>query len=119
VRVLLDKSVPTGLRHLLAGHDVRTAEFEQWGELKNGKLLAAAEQAGFEVFVTSDQDIKFQQNLQDRKIAVVVLGTNKWRLIRVRIAEILAVVNSGQPGSYAFLDFREDHKRYREAEHDQ
>lgn len=73
--VLFDKSTPRTLaRYLIVHHAVTEARARGWGELGNGELLAEAEAAGFEVFVTADKDLGYQQNLKDRKIAVVVLG---------------------------------------------
>ncbi len=58
----------------LEGHTVSTAFRQGWDKLKNGELLAAAEQAGFDLFLTTDKNMRYQQNLSDRKIAIVVLG---------------------------------------------
>jgi hypothetical protein len=64
-------------------------------------LLAAAEQAGFEVLVTPDQGIRYQQNLTGRRIAIVVLtGCSKWGRVRLEIDRIVAAVDSAKPGSY-------------------
>jgi hypothetical protein len=68
--------------------------------LKNGDLLSAAEEAGFEVLVTSDKSIRYQQNLQGRKIALVILTQGRWGLVRRVLAEIAAAVNAAAPGSY-------------------
>jgi hypothetical protein len=70
------------------------------GTLSNGDLLAEAERAGFEVFVTADKNIQYQQNLSGRKIAVVVLSTPQWPLVRFHTQRIAAVVNAAQPGAY-------------------
>jgi hypothetical protein len=83
MRILLDQNTPLGVRHILAAaHDVRTAFQMGWARLSNSNLLDAAEQAGFETFVTCDQNMVFQQNLARRNIAVVVLSTNYWPTIR-------------------------------------
>ena len=68
--------------------------------MKNGDLLSAAEEAGFEVLVTSDKSIRYQQNLQGRKIALVILTQGRWGLVRRVLAEIAAAVNAAAPGSY-------------------
>jgi predicted nuclease of predicted toxin-antitoxin system len=79
LHILFDKNVPVGVRGFLPNHEVRTFVETQWPEqLKNGELLAMAEQAGFDVMVTSDQNIRYQQNLSGRKLALVVLGSNIW-----------------------------------------
>lgn len=83
MKVFFDECVPRPLRKLLATHEIKTAQELEWGRLKNGALIAHAEQAGFDVFVTSDQNLKYQQNLQRNKIALLVLSTNFWPVLRV------------------------------------
>ncbi len=80
-----------------------------WEQLSNGALLKAAENSGFELFLTTDQRIQYQQNLTGRKIAIVVLsGTTKWSQVRLHIERISAAVNSSKPGTYAetFIPFK-------------
>ncbi len=72
-----------------------------WDTLTNGDLLAEAERAGFDVFLTADKNIQYQQNLGGRRIAVVVLSTPQWPLVRLHIDKIAAAVNAAPPGSYA------------------
>jgi len=74
MRILLDQAVPVPIRLHLAGYEVRTAAQQGWDTLKNGELLAAAEAANFDVLLTTDKNIRYQQNLAQRKIAIVVLG---------------------------------------------
>jgi hypothetical protein len=74
MRVLFDQSTPVPIRPLLAGHSVRTAAQERWDTLKNGDLLSAAQAAGFDVLLTTDKNIRYQQNLTGRTIAIVVIG---------------------------------------------
>jgi hypothetical protein len=76
--VLFDQGTPAPLRKALSAHDVKTAFECGWGELENGALLAAAEADGFEAFVTTDQNLRYQQNLTERRIAIVVLNTTNW-----------------------------------------
>ena len=71
--------------------------------IKNGELLKAGEAAAFHVLVTADQNIKYQQNLKERKLALVVLGSNIWHVVKVHISSIRSEVNSSTPGSYAFI----------------
>ena len=73
-------------------------------QLENGQLLAAGEQAGFDVMVTSDQNILYQQNLIGRKLALVVLGSNIWPIVMIHSAEIAAKVDEATPGSYQFIE---------------
>ncbi len=88
------------LRQLLVGHEVLTAYECGWSTLKNGELLAAAEAHCFEVLVTTDKNLKYQQNLASRSIAVVVLGTTSWPRIRAAAEAVVAGVHSAIPGSY-------------------
>jgi hypothetical protein len=104
MRVLFDKSAPHGLVRHLEGHAVSTAEERGWDRLANGDLLKAAEEADFQVFLTADKNLRYQQNLSDRKIALVVLGNSPWPLVRLHIPDILAAVNAATPGSYAEVD---------------
>ena len=73
-------------------------------QLENGQLLAAGELAGFDVMVTSDQNIRYQQNLTGRKLALVVLGSNIWPIVMIHSAEIAAKVDEATPGSYQFIE---------------
>ncbi len=102
MKILLDESVPQDLRLLIGGsHSVITTWFQGWSGLKNGALLNAAEDAGFDLFITADQEISYQQNLTGRKMALVVLSTNNWSLIRAHVSRITAAVNAVTPGSYS------------------
>ena len=104
MRVLLDNNAPRGLVRALTAHTVAEARQHGWAELKNGELLTAAEEAGFDVLVTADKNIRYQQNLKQRKIAVVVLTQLRWRLVRNRLPEIAAAVNSAATGSFAEVE---------------
>ena len=99
-RVLLDHNVPEGVRGLLPGHDVTTTREVGWSRLANGALLTAAERAGFEVFVTGDRNIRFQQTLAGRQLALVVLGANVWPVVRNHGEEIARAVGQVRPGTY-------------------
>jgi len=101
MRIILDESVPQKLRLLIeGGHTVVTTWYQGWSGLKNGALLNAAEEAGFDLFITADQELSYQQNLQGRKMALVVLGTNNWSLVKAHIAGIMAAIDAATPGSY-------------------
>jgi hypothetical protein len=82
-------------------------------QLENGELLKAGEGAGFDVMVTSDQNIKYQQNLTGRKIALVVLGSNIWPIVRGHGETITEKVNAATPGSYEFIEMPLPPKRRR------
>jgi len=99
--ILFDHGTPRGIARFLPGHAVTRARERGWDRLSNGDLLAEAERAGFDVFLTADKNIQYQQNLAGRKIAVVVLSTPQWPIVRLHTAEIVAAVNAATPGSYA------------------
>jgi hypothetical protein len=103
--VLFDHGTPRTLaRHLIDHHTVTEARARGWERVGNGELLTLAEQAGFEVLVTTDQNLSYQQNLTSRKIAIVVLGKGQWGLIKPHIQEIVAAVNAATPGSFAEIE---------------
>ena len=102
--ILLDNNAPRGLVRALTGHTVTEARERGWAMLKNGELLSVAEQAGFEVLVTADKNIRYQQNLEGCKVAIVVLTQLRWGLVRGMLAEIAAAVNTSTPGSYTEVD---------------
>ncbi|HUY59595.1 MAG TPA: hypothetical protein VMV16_07790 [Solirubrobacteraceae bacterium] len=104
MRVLFDNGTPRGVAAALTDHVVEEARTHGWDTLQNGDLLDAAEAAGFEVFVTTDRNLRYQQNLTGRKIAIVVLSKGRWRLIRAKLREIAAVVAAATPGSFAEID---------------
>lgn len=101
MKVLLDESVPQKLRLLIEGHTVITVAFQGWSGLKNGALLTAAEETGFDLFITADQEIGYQQNLAGRRLALLVLSTNNWDCIKAGLALLLAAIAEVKPGSYA------------------
>ncbi len=103
--VLLDHNVPHPVRRVLSGHEVRTAAEMGWAAVGNGELLARAEAGGFEVLVTADRNIRHQQNLAGRTIALVVLPTNRWRIVREHGTRIAQAVDQATPGSYAEVAF--------------
>jgi hypothetical protein len=89
----------------LLKHEVHTVVEMQWPEqLENGALLRVAEQSEFDVMVTSDQNIRYQQNLTGRKLALVVLGSNIWPVVRDYEAAISAKVDAETPGRYDFIE---------------
>ena len=105
MRILFDQGTPVPLRKALVGHDVQTAYERGWAALQNGELLKTAEAAGFEAIVTTDQNLRYQQNLADRKLAILVLKTTDWRLIRAGMDRVVTAVGGLQSGGYVELDF--------------
>ena len=105
MRILFDNNVPVGVRRFLVEHDVRTVVEMGWpAQLENGELLKAAEAGAFDVLVTSDQNIRYQQKLTGRKLALVALGSNIWPIVRKHEAAIATAVNKAAPGSYHFIE---------------
>ena len=105
MRILFDKNVPVGVRRFLSHHEVHTFVETGWSiQLENSDLLKAAEASGFDVMVTSDQNISYQQNLKGRKLALVVLGSNIWPIVSNHEAEITAIADAATPGSFAFRE---------------
>lgn len=102
--VLFDQGTPVPLRPFLIGHAVETASQRGWDKLRNGELLEAAEEAGFEVLVTPDKNIRYQQNLALRRIALVVLGNPQWPVLCENVDRVVIAVNAAQPGSYTVVD---------------
>ena len=99
--VLFDHSTPAPLRYALKGHTVVEAVERGWETLANGALLQEAEAAGFEVFITADKNIRYQQNLTKRRIAILVLENAQWPILRPRVGRVVAAVNAATPGSYS------------------
>lgn len=104
MRILFDHSVPRGIARSLIGHIVIRAKDRGWDTLSNGNLLAAAEQAGFDLLLTADKNMRYQQNLVGRRIALIVLSTPQWPLVRLHLESIAVAVNAAVPGSYAEVE---------------
>jgi len=98
--VLFDHVTPAGIARFLPAHTVTKAKDRGWDTLTNGDLLAEAERAGFDVLLTADKNMRHQQNLRGRKIALVVLSTPQWPVVRLHSERIAAAVNVATPGSY-------------------
>jgi hypothetical protein len=99
---------PAGIARFLVGHTVTKAKDRGWDKLGNGDLLTAAEAAGFDVLVTADKNIRYQQNLEGRRIALVVLSTPQWPVVKLHVDKIVAAVNAAAPGSYFDVELREE-----------
>ncbi len=104
--VVVDNNVPKPLRRSLSGHLVRTAYEMGWAGLQNGMLFAAAERARFDLSLTADQNLEYQQNLSGRIIPLVVLGAGRWPLVSPHGEQIAQEVGRARPGSYALSAFR-------------
>ena len=102
--ILFDHVTPNGIARYLSGHTVTKAKDKGWDTLSNGDLLAAAESAGFEVLLTADKNMRYQQNLEGRRIALLVLSTPQWPVVKLHLEKIAAAVNAATPGSYIEVD---------------
>jgi predicted nuclease of predicted toxin-antitoxin system len=100
MRLLFDQGTPLPLRKHLADHTIATAFEKGWNELENGDLLTAAEADGFDALITTDQNLRYQQNLSGRKIAVVVILTTNWPRIESNISLVLAAIDKITASSY-------------------
>jgi predicted nuclease of predicted toxin-antitoxin system len=101
MKILFDNGTPKPIARILSGHEVTHARQIGWHELENGELIQRAEESGYEVLLSTDKSIRYQQNLTGRKIALVVLGNSQWPPVRLHLDRIAAAVNACTPGSYA------------------
>ena len=104
-RVLFDVNVPRPASRLLTPHAVEFADQRGWRELTNGDLLSAAERDGFDVMLTADTNLRYQQNLVVRRVAIVALSTNAWPVIRDNPGPVIRAVGTATPGSYQEVRF--------------
>jgi hypothetical protein len=100
MRILFDQGTPAPLRYSLIGHEVKLAYEQGWSTLQNGDLLTAAEAAGFDVLITTDQNLRYQQNLSQRKIALMVLSAPSWPRVQLIADQIIAAVDAIKPNDY-------------------
>jgi hypothetical protein len=103
MKILFDQGVPVPLRKHLAEHQIDTAFERGWSRLANGELLAAAEGDGYELFISTDQNLKFQQNLPALKLALIVLLSNSWPRIRLKVDAIRSKIAGIKHGDYEEL----------------
>jgi hypothetical protein len=99
IRILLDQNAPLGLRRAFRQHEIAHADEQGWGRLRNGELIQAAEEAGFVIMITCDQNIRYQQNLEGRRIALIELSGGGWPTIRNDLVHILAAIEGARPGT--------------------
>jgi len=103
MRILFDQGTPVPLRRFLPDHTVATAYERGWSSVTNGDLIRLAEQAGDELLITTDTNLRYQQNLQRRSIAILVLSTTSWPRIRKAAKPIAMVIMEIEAGSYLEL----------------
>ena len=104
MRILFDQGTPEPLRRELPGHTISTAYELGWAQLENGDLLKAGE-ASFDAFITTDQNLRYQQNLTGRPFAILVLPTTSWPKIQAQLAKVILAVNALRPGDVVDLNF--------------
>ena len=98
MRILFDHDTPRPLRRYLTEHTVDTTNEKGWAELRNGNLLDNAEREGYQVMITADQSMRFQQNIAHRQMGVIVLLSNRWPDVQMRIEDIRAAIERVRPG---------------------
>lgn len=101
---MLDENLPRVFRNHLPQHDVVTAAYAGLAGYKNGALLQAANDAGFDVLVTGDKTLRYEQNLSGQNLALVSLSANAWQIIRSRVKKISAAVDAATPESFTRVD---------------
>ena len=103
MKILLDECVPWPMHRLLVGHECMTAQQRGWGGIKNGDLLRLAE-SEFGLFITADQNIRYQQNLAGRSIPILELSTNKLRRLSAAAGSIRSAIAKMKPGEFRHLE---------------
>jgi len=104
MKILFDNGTPRPIARSLVGHQVTLAQKIGWHELRNGELIRNAERAGYDVLLSTDKNIQYQQNLAGRKIAVVILRNQQWPIVKLHLAKIVSAVNACTPGSFTEVD---------------
>lgn len=104
MRILFDQGVTFPISRHLTGHVVAVAVDLGWDRLRNGELLAAAEEAGYDALLTTDKNLQYQQNLKARKIAILVIGHAQWPTLQAHVERIVKAVNSAKVGSYVEVE---------------
>lgn len=104
MKILFDVNMPRPLRSSFPGYEVLTAQSQGWTELKNGDLIAAAEKSGFDVLITADKNLRYQQSLAGRKIAILILPTNKLKILKRIAPHIGARLKSLKSGQFLEME---------------
>jgi hypothetical protein len=100
VKVLFDQNTPRPLARFLAGHEVLRAAELGWQQLSNRELISSAEAHGFDVMITADRNLRYQQNLAGRKLAIIVLPSGRWPKLKPYVPVIIQTIDSARPGGY-------------------
>jgi hypothetical protein len=104
MRILFDHGTPAPLIPFLTGHSVTKAKDAGWDRLANRALLDAAEAAGFDLLVTTDKNIYYQQNLTGRRVSIVVLGNAQWPVLRHHVERVVAAIDAATSGSFSEVE---------------
>ena len=105
MRILLDQGTPVPLRRYLPGHTVSTAFEQGWSQLANGELIIKAD-GQFDALITTGKNLRYQQNLAGRQLAILILPFGSWPKLQTRLADIKAAVDALRPGDYVELESR-------------
>ncbi len=103
MKIVFDENVPWPLRQFLTGHEVTSVQREGHGGVENGELLSRLE-GHFDIFILADKNLRYQQNLRDKTIAIIELPTNRWPALKALREKISLAVDNARPGSYAVID---------------
>jgi hypothetical protein len=101
LRILFDQCTPAPFRNWFTDDEVSTAAEFGWSDLSNGKLISSAEEAGFELLITIDRNLRYQQNLTNRRIAIAVILESAWPLLKTRADEVAGRIRALKSGEYA------------------
>lgn len=104
MKILFDHGTPRSIAHSLPGHEVIRAAQMGWESIGNGELILRAEAAGFDLLLSTDQNIRYQQDLRNRQIAIVVLSDQQWPNVRIHLEKIAFAINAATPGCYVEVD---------------
>lgn len=104
MKVLLDENIPHDLRPYLCHHETYTAAYLGWAGLTNGVLLDSAERERFDVFVTGDLSLTYQQNMAGRRIAIISLSAIAWPIIERHVSKIVAAVDEAEAGTFVRVE---------------
>jgi hypothetical protein len=102
VKLIFDENIPRPLRQFFPADEIFTVQELGWAGQKNGELLAKIDSA-FDVFILADKNLRYQQNLLHRKIAIVELPTNRWPILKLIAPRIILAVHAATPGSYVVV----------------
>jgi hypothetical protein len=104
MKIIFDENVPLPLGRFFSGHTVSTVQIEGWAGVENGEIIMRVE-SRFDVLLLADKNLRYQQNLTGRKIALVELPTNRWPFLKLMASRIVKAVENAKPGTYTILDF--------------